>query len=111
MQNPHLSESTLFYILVPLAILICTLMVPRATTGGGLVTAYKDRKSAARFKSDASYSHWTWRLKTPYLSVRLSPPECFSYKDKSFSNLQPLCQSRELYSSVQRMWKKIETLT
>lgn len=54
---------------VPLAILMRTPMVPIATTGGGLVTAYRERKSAARFKSDASYSHWTCRLKTTDLSL------------------------------------------
>lgn len=58
-------------ILVPVAILICTPMDPSAMTGGGLVTAYKDRSSAARFRSEESYSHWTWRLKTPKHS---SPP-------------------------------------
>lgn len=55
---------------IPLAILMRTPMVPIATTGGGLVTAYRERKSAARFKSDASYSHWTCRLQT----TDLSPP-------------------------------------
>lgn len=51
-------------IYLPLAILISTLMAPCATTGGGLVTAYRDCKSAARFKSEALYSHWTWSLNT-----------------------------------------------
>lgn len=41
-------------------------MAPCATTGGGLVTAYRDRKSAIRSISDAPYWHWTWRLNTPF---------------------------------------------
>lgn len=52
-------------VLLPLAILISTLKDPSATTGGRLVTEYKDRKFAAGIKSVASYSHWTWRLKSP----------------------------------------------
>lgn len=57
-------------VLLPLAILMSTLKDPSATTGGGVVTACKERKLAARIKSDASYSHWTWRLKSPISSAR-----------------------------------------
>lgn len=95
MQNPHLRGSTLPSIVLPLAILICTPMVPSATTGGGLVTAYRDRNSAARFKSEASYSHWTWRLKMPFyqnichpswmLIVRYSNPVLPSVRATSFT--------------------------
>lgn len=46
-----------------------TLIVPNATTGGGLVTAYEDFKFTARIKSDVLYSHWTWRLKTAHSST------------------------------------------
>lgn len=46
----------------PLAILICSLRTPCATTGGGFVTAYRERNLAARWRSDAAYSHCTWRL-------------------------------------------------
>lgn len=73
MQNPHPRGSKPLSIALPLAILICTPMVPSATTGGGLVTAFKDRNSAARFKSEASYSHWTWRLKMPFYQ-NICPP-------------------------------------
>lgn len=48
----------------PLAILMLTFTEPWATTGGGLVTAYSDCKSSARFKSEALYTHWTSSLKT-----------------------------------------------
>lgn len=44
-------------VLLPLAILMSTLKDPSATTGGGVVTAWKERKLAARIKSDVSYSH------------------------------------------------------
>lgn len=49
--------------ILPVAILICTFIVPWATTDGGLVTVYSDRKDFASLRSDSSYSHWTWRLK------------------------------------------------
>lgn len=62
--KPPLFFLFLFYL--PVAILICTLMVPSAATGGGFVTACKDRKSAARFRSDEVYSHRTWRLKAQH---------------------------------------------
>ena len=44
-------------------------MVPSPTTVGGLVTGNKERNPAARFRSEASYSHCTWRLKVPEKSV------------------------------------------
>lgn len=56
-------------VLLPWAILMSTLKDPSATTGGRVVTAYKERKLAARIKSGTSYSHWTWRLKSPISSA------------------------------------------
>lgn len=76
---------------LPLAILICTLMAPCATTGGGLVTAYRDFKSAARFKSEALYLHWTWSLSAHKIFIFL---QWIAFCTKPSCNMGTKCSQK-----------------